>query len=418
MEKEVVIVELEVSRGERGKALFGSCVAQLTAGLSIMMFSVCISLIREELNLSSAQVGSLGTWTLVGQALGGIAAGYFADKLGRAKVLSCSVMLITLCGFLVSTINSYWAFALLRFTSGCGLGACYYLTVVYVGEFYPTEKRGTMGSVTIAFWSLGYVVASVMSGYVLGSIGWRGLFRLASCTFIFGVWMFFALKDAPSYLSTKIADASAKEKKKNQYAEIMADPKLRKTMIVWSSSRIFYLFAYYGAVTWLPNYIQTSVGLNLRSAGWFTGANYFMMICGTLFGGWIADKLGRKITYIPACIATAIMAPILAFAASPSNLLFLLLAWGFLYGLPTGSSATFMGESWPNHLRGTGVGTSYNVGRIGSWMAPIIVGAMIDFGSAPMGIATLGVGYFISALILIPFVKEKEYDTSKVVSTS
>jgi AAHS family cis,cis-muconate transporter-like MFS transporter len=382
----------------------------LTAGWSIMMFSVCISLIRQELNLNAAQVGSLGTWALVGQALGGIAAGYIADKIGRAKVLASSVILITLCGFLVSFVNSYWAFALLRLISGCGLGSCYYLSVVYVGEFFPTEKRGTFGALATAFWSVGYVVASLMSAYVMMSLGWRGMFRIASCTIIFGIWMLFALTDAPSYKSVKL-----KKDKKNQYSEIMSDPKLRRTMIVWSISRVFYLFAYYGAVTWLPNYIQTSVGLNLKSAGWFTAANYAAMIAGTLFGGWIADKVGRKTTYIPACLATAIMAPILAFAATPSNLLILLLAWGFLYGMPTGSSATFMGESWPNHLRGTGVGTSYNVGRIGSWSAPIIVGAMIDtFGSASMGIATLGAGYFISTMILIPFVKEKEYDTSRI----
>ena len=115
-------VDLDLRSGERVRVVFGSCIAMLTAGLSIMMFSVCISLIRQELNLNAAQVGSLGTWALVGQALGGIAAGYIADKIGRAKVLASSVILITVCGFLVSFVNGYWAFAMLRLISGCGLG--------------------------------------------------------------------------------------------------------------------------------------------------------------------------------------------------------------------------------------------------------------------------------------------------------
>ena len=408
-----MIMDYEATAELRAKALFGGCIAMLSAGLSIMMFSVCISLIREELALTSAQVGTFGTWALVGQAVGGIIAGNIADRIGRAKVLSCSVILVTVCGFIVSTVSSYWPFAILRLISGCGLGACYYLSVIYVGEFFSTEKRGSMGAIATAFWSVGYVVASLMSSYVLESLGWRGMFRISSCTIIFAVWMCIFLKDAPSYNATKLVNPVAKAKKKNQFAEIWAELKLRKTLIVWTLSRVFYLFGYYGAVTWLPNYIQSSVGF--KAAGWFTAANYGAMIIGTIFGGWIADKYGRKRTFIPACIGIAVMAPILAFVANPSNLLVLLFIWGFLYGWPTGSSATFMGESWPNHLRGTGVGTSYNVGRIGSWAAPIVVGALVDIGSGSIGIATLGIGYLISSLILIPFVKEKEYDTSKVI---
>jgi len=230
--------------------------------------------------------------------------------------------------------------------------------------------------------------------------------------------MLFALEEAPgaeAVRKRKLQEKAAKEQiKQNEYAILFSTAENRKKTIVWISSRIFYMFGYYAAITWLPNYVQTEVGVNLKAAGWFTAVNYMAMIVGTVVGGYVSDsKLGRKKSYVVITVLLGCMAPVVAFGSNPTTILPIMLTWGFLYGLPTGSSATFMGESWPAEIRGTAVGFTYNCGRIGSWLAPIVVGYFIDLGMAGVGIATVGIGYVLSALILVPFVKEKEYDMSK-----
>lgn len=74
-------------------ALLGSFVSMLTAGLATMMYSVCLGTIQTELSLTAAQSGSLATYTFMGQLLGGMVAGYIADRIGRKR---CSLWMSSL----------------------------------------------------------------------------------------------------------------------------------------------------------------------------------------------------------------------------------------------------------------------------------------------------------------------------------
>ena len=395
-------------------ALLGSFVSMLTAGLATMMYSVCLGTIQTELSLTAAQSGSLATYTFMGQMLGGMVAGYIADRIGRKKVLIVDVILATGAVFATSFLTSYSIFGLLRFITGVGLGGCYYIASILIGEFVSTDKRGFMSGVSTSVWNFGYVVACVMSSTVLNSIGWRNCFRICALPILAVIFMVFCMKDAPSFTAAKAArdkrDASI-GKKENAYAEIWASPKLRKSFIIWSISMILYFYGYYGFITWLPSYVQGRVGMT--SAGWITAAGYIAMIIGTAGGGKITDKIGRKKLFLIGTIGTAIFGLCLAMWANESNVLVLMLLYGVCYGMPTGIHATFIGECFPTHLRTTGVGFTFNIGRLGAFIAPILIGKMVDMDMISLGIATMTVSYVLCSVATLP-IKEREYDASKV----
>ncbi len=71
---------------------------------------------------------------------------------------------------------------------------------------------------------------------------------------------------------------------------------------------------------------------------------YTAMILGKVLAGMMADKLGRRFTYAFGAIGTAIFLPLIVFYNSPSNILYLLVTFGFLYGIPYGVNATYMTE--------------------------------------------------------------------------
>jgi len=60
-------------------------------------------------------------------------------------------------------------------------------------------------------------------------------------------------------------------------------------------------------------------------------------------------------------------------------------------------NATYMSETFPASIRGPAVGTSDNVGRIGSTISPLLIGTMATTYSIGAGIALLGVAYAICA---------------------
>lgn len=397
-------------------ALLGSFVSMLVAGLATMMYSVSLATIREDLALTAVQAGSLSTFTFMGQMLGGMVAGYLADRYGRKNILIVDVILATVAVFCTSLLQSYSVFGLLRFITGVGLGGCYYIASILIGEFVPTEKRGFMSGIATSVWNFGYVVACAMSSFALPAIGWRWCFRICALPIIAVIFMIFCMKDAPSFTAAKAnRDRRDQEegKKENAYAEIWRNPKLRKSFIIWSISMILYFYGYYGLISWLPNYVQGQIGAT--SAGWTTAAGYIAMIIGTAGGGKIADKIGRKKLFLIGTIGTAVFALCLAFFATQSNILILMLLYGVCYGMPTGIHATFIGECFPTHLRTTGVGFTFNIGRLGAFIAPIIIGKLVDLNMISLGIATVTISYILCSLATLP-IKEREYDASVIAA--
>jgi AAHS family cis,cis-muconate transporter-like MFS transporter len=96
--------------------------------------------------------------------------------------------------------------------------------------------------------------------------------------------------------------------------------------------------------------------------------------------------------------------------ATPASVVYLLLIFGLLYGAPYAINATYMSESFPTHLRGTAMATSYNVGRLGSTISPLMIGWAATNYSIALGIALLGIAYAITALVPGIFIREKMFD--------
>ena len=73
-----------------------------------------------------------------------------------------------------------------------------------------------------------------------------------------------------------------------------------------------------------------------------------------------------------------------------------------------------MSESFPAGIRGTAVGASYNIGRIGSMASPPLIGRAAETYSIGLGIAMLGVAYAACAVIPGVWIRERMFDPKAV----
>ena len=110
--------------------------------------------------------------------------------------------------------------------------------------------------------------------------------------------------------------------------------------------------------SWLPSYLVKDLGVNLQSMGWYIAGTYTMMVVGKVITGYLADVMGRRVMWVASGVLTALYLPLLSIAATPANVAYLLLLFGFLYGAPYAINSTYMSESFPTHLRGTAVGAA------------------------------------------------------------
>jgi AAHS family cis,cis-muconate transporter-like MFS transporter len=113
------------------------------------------------------------------------------------------------------------------------------------------------------------------------------------------------------------------------------------------------------------------------------------------------------------CLGTAVLIPMIVYLNSPDNILYMLVFFGFIYGIPVGVVATYMTESFETRVRGSAVGGAYNFGRLGAAFAPAIIGLLAAQVSIAAGMLVMGLAYLVTALIPALFIRDKIYDPQK-----
>jgi AAHS family cis,cis-muconate transporter-like MFS transporter len=111
-------------------------------------------------------------------------------------------------------------------------------------------------------------------------------------------------------------------------------------------------------------------------------------------------------------VGAALFLPVIIFWHTRENIAYLMLVFGFLYGVPLGTIGTFMSESFATAVRGTAVGGSYNIGRFCSGAAPILIGYIATQFSIGIGFLMVGGVFFLSGVTAF-FIPDRLYDTQR-----
>ena len=392
-------------------AFFFAFLALLVDGADLMLLSYSLNSIKAEFQLSSVQAGMLGSFTLAGMAIGGIFGGWACDQFGRVRIVVISILLFSVLTCGLGLTQNFIQFSILRFFASLGLGSLYIACNTLMAEYVPTRYRTTVLGTLQAGWTVGYIVATLLAGWIIPDHGWRMLFYVAIVPVLLAVFMHFLVPEPQAwYHSRNDLTGQNTNTQESALKRIFADPRNRKMFILWALTAGFLQFGYYGVNNWMPSYLESELGMKFKEMTAYMVGTYSAMILGKVLAGYMADKLGRRFTYAFGAIGTAIFLPLIVFYNSPDNILFLLIAFGFLYGIPYGVNATYMTESFPTHIRGSATGGAYNVGRLGAAIAPATIGFLASGGSIGLGFLVMGAAYLICGVIPALLIKEKQYD--------
>ncbi|MEH7349777.1 MFS transporter [Gottfriedia acidiceleris] len=379
----------------------------LVDGMDLQMLSITMPSLMKEFNIGEVDAGLIATWSLVGMAIGGITGGWLSDRLGRVRMVAWMMVLFSVGTASLGFAQTYEQFIIIRLISAIGIGAEYTICTMLMAEYVPTKMRTTiLGSLQAAY-SVGYLVSALLAGSILPQYGWRPLYFIAIIPVVLAVYIGFRIPE-PKGWTDKIQKFQVS--KKNEWMAIFKESKTRSIFILWVITATFLQFAYYGVGTWLPTYIVTDLGFDFKKMTGYIVGTYAAAIVGKIITGWLADRFGRRTMFIIGGVSTAIVLPVVYLYNSPTNIIALLTVLGFFYGMPYAVNATYMSESFPTSIRGTAVGGSYNIGRVGSAIAPYVIGIIAESQSIGFGLATLGIAYIISAIIPALFIREKMYD--------
>lgn len=391
--------------------------AMVIDGADVMLLSYSLGALKSEFGLTLLEAGSLGSFTLAGMAVGGIYGGYASDRLGRVKTVVLSILVFSIGTGALGFTQSYLQFSVVRFISALGMGSLYVACNTLMAEYVPTRFRNTALGSLQAGWSVGYIVATLMASWIMPTYGWRVMFFIGITPVFLALLMYRWVPEPDTWKSLQTNYVTGKNRlstsPKEKYQQIFSSPVAGRMFILWAFTAAFLQFGNYGVNNWMPSYLEGELGMNFKLMTTFLVGTYTAMIVGKVIAGMAADRFGRRTIFVFGCLGTALFLPIIVLFNTPDNILWLLMIFGFLYGIPYSVNATYMTESFEAKFRGSAVGGAYNIGRIGAAVSPAAIGFFASSGSIGLGFLIVGGAYFFCGIIPALLIKEKQFDPSK-----
>ncbi|MEO4080225.1 MFS transporter [Acinetobacter pittii] len=405
-------------------ALLFAYFAMVVDGIDIMLLSYSLTSLKAEFGLSTFQAGALGSASLAGMGIGGILGGWACDKFGRVRTIANSVTFFSVATCLLGFTQSFEQFMALRFIGALGIGALYMACNTLMAEYVPTTYRTTVLGTLQTGQTVGYIAATLLAGAIIPDHGWRVLFFLTVVPAFVNIFLQRFVPEPKSWQLTKIESlqgnrqpkemvVAEKPKSSSIYKQIFNNFKHRKMFLLWMTTAFFLQFGYYSINNWMPSYLETEVHMNFKNLTSYMVGSYTAMILGKILAGYLADKFNRRAVFVFGTIASAVFLPIIIFFNTPDNILYLLITFGFLYGIPYGVNATYMAESFSTDVRGTAIGGAYNIGRVGAAIAPATIGFLASGGTFTMAFIVMGAAYFVAGVLPGLFIKDRQYDPQR-----
>jgi len=386
----------------RWNALWAAMLGYMLDALDVLLYVFAVQALRSEFHWDIKTAGLVSSATLIASAVGGIAAGVLADRIGRRRTLIYTILLYSLASAGSATSSGLVTLLFWRALIGLGLGGEWSAGAVLVAESWPAEHRAKAIGLMQSGWALGYMLAAVVTAVVLPRFGWRWLFLTGILPAFFTIWVQRKVEEPRIWLERPRVSTSL--------MTLFRPPLTRVTMFATALATSV-LFAYWGLFTWLPVFLSTPVaqggaGLNIaRTSAWI-----FVMQTGTFLGyvsfGWLADRFGRRPAFFAYVTAAAVLTPIYGLTprwAGASSETWLLVIGPLVGFCGTGFFALFgamLAELYPTPVRGAGQGFVYNFGRGLSALAPFAVGAIADYRGIGAALA-LNSGFFLIGALLI-----------------
>ncbi len=390
------------------KALTGSAVGYAMDGFDLLILGFMLSAISADLHLTPGQAGSLVTWTLIGAVFGGIVFGALSDRYGRIRVLTWTIMLFAIFTGLCAFATGYWDLLIYRTIAGIGLGGEFGIGMALAAEAWPAKHRARVSSYVALGWQVGVLAAALLTPLLLPVIGWRGMFLVGVIPALVA-WIIRNKIHEPEVFVRK-----PKERKASRFEAFKllvkdkATTKVSIGVIVLTSVQNF---GYYGIMIWMPSFLSKQLGFSLTKSSMWTAVTIVGMMAGIWIFGQLADRIGRKPSFLIFQLGAVIMVLTYSQLSDPTAMLWAGAVLGrFVNGMMGGYGAV-MSEAYPTEARATAQNVLFNIGRGVGGLGPVVVGAVAMAYGFQMAIALLAAIYvldMIATALCIPELKGKE----------
>jgi MFS family permease len=403
-----------------------------TYALVLVMGSAVHQLLPpERLPRVSVYIGGLLAATMLGWAMGGVAAGILADYFGRRRTLMLSILCYAVFSGLAAFSWDYWSLLAFRFLTGLGLGAEWGPGAAIVAEQWAPASRGRAGGALHAAYGVGMLLASG-TWLVLNPLGrssWRYMFLVGILPALLllyvrrwveepAVWTTANRDRRDAQQRVQMGSGSSHDKQLAQFtiSEILSDVELRRRVGLLLIMSVTTVVGWWSASTWIPEF-ASQLSTHSASQGQLASSTIGMMfglgsVAGFLTLGFFADAVGRKPTiwfyYLGALVVSLCY---FLFVRERTALLVMAAANGFFSSGQFAWMTIYLPELFPTRVRGTAMSLVFDTSRSIAGLGPLLAGWLVMlFGGIGNAAAAMSLIYIVG-LIATPFAGQETMRT-------
>lgn len=280
----------------------------VVAFIDRQVITLLVQPIRRDLQISDTEISLLmGFAFAIFYVTMGVPIARLSDSRSRKSIIAIGIFLWSLATAACGLAKNFWQLFLARV--GVGVGEATLTPAAYsmIADSFPPAKLGRAIAVYATGIYVGAGLAGVLGGWVVQKISRAGTVDLPIIGTLYPWQMTFVVVGLPGLALVALIMATIREPRRRNLRDKTAKsavPFSEVLSFMWLNRHTFgcifaaYAFsgtAFYGFLSWIPEFIRRTHGWEIGEAGMLFGALLAVFgTLGTLTGGWVCDWLTQK----------------------------------------------------------------------------------------------------------------------------
>ena len=353
----------------------------LSHDLCCGLLTALLPLIKEGLGLTYLQSGLLLSAYTITSGFSQVPGGWLGDRLRRSTVIAVGLGGVGLATIAVGLSPSYYPMLFILIIMGILAGGYHPSAVTMLSGYFEQSRRGRVIALHMVGGSIGFSMGPLLGGLIAEALGWRFAFIILSFPAILAVPLilkkFTFIEKAAGIISLRQTSGKEPVQIQTGVRRVNVIQALRPIATILFLCVSMQLIAGI-AMSFAPLYLVDRHGVTPAFAAVLVGILRFGGIAGSLFGGWLSDRWGRKQAIFLSLVATGPVLYLLTILPYNAGLVVILIVFGMFRYMTQATMQPYVLDSVPPYLRATAFGIYFGMAMEGQSLIQPVAGYFMD----------------------------------------
>jgi sugar phosphate permease len=339
----------------------------------------------KDLNITAATSSLLGALFFLGYFFFQIPGALYAANKSARKLIFWSLISWGALATATGLIRNVGALIVIRFMLGVVESAVMPAMLIFLSRWFTKSERSRANTFLILGNPVTILWMSILSGYLIKSVGWQWMFILEGLPAIIWAFFWWRLVDDQPGDAAWLSDVEKESLQQQLQLEQTGIKPVKNYAAAFKSTTVillclqyaFWSIGVYGFVMWLPSIIKAAPNINIVSTGWLSSVPYLLAVVCMLTIAYFSDKSLRRKVFVWPFLLLGAIAFYASYLVGPNHFwisfILLIIAGGAMYA-PYGPFFAIITEILPGNVAGGAIALINSFGALGSFAGAYLVG--------------------------------------------